>query len=122
MLWALVTIDSLGANPLALDWQLAERSEIWQTAYGSNIDPLSRRKHKELMAQLNKMDWSLSKDPELLATCQDFVETFHVYQGPANWLRATRAEYKDEGHISRRFRPIWKALGIERGLGMPTLE
>ena len=120
VLWALVTVEAAGANPLALERQLAG-SETWQLAYGTNTDRPSRREHKELMARLKQQDWKELNDRELLATARAYVELHHVYDSRlTEWLENRDGECPLSDDVSKwstRFKPLDEALGRPRVRG-----
>ena len=119
-LWGLVTVDAYGANPLAIDWQRAEHSEVWKAVYRPTTRP-SRRKHRELMTGLKRGGWRLLKDPELLDTARDWVECHHVSGGLSAWVKSRGEDYERLGTHSRRFASIDNALGIRRKPGRPPV-
>jgi hypothetical protein len=124
VLWALATVDAAGVDPLAVDWQRAERSSIWTAAYGDFKTRLSRRQHKHLMDNLKSQGWTSLKDSELLSSAADWVECFHVAGGIADWLRAKGQDpgpsYNSRTIISKRFKSFDEALGIRRKPGRPS--
>ena len=123
VLWALVTVEACGANPLALEWKLSERCETWQTAYGNHTDRLSRRKHKEFMAQLKREGWKELNDSNLLDTARAYVELHHVFGGRlTDWLKSRDGRHPRSDDVSKwsaRFKPFDEALGRPRVKGWP---
>ena len=123
VLWALVTVEACGVNPLSLKWQLSERCETWQIAYGNNTDRLSRRKHKELMGQLKREGWKELKDSNLLDTARECVELHHVSGGRlTDWLESRDGKHPHSDDVSKwstRFKPFDEALGRPRVKGWP---
>ena len=120
---AVVAVDALGLDPLAVDRARAEASELWGPMYGATPTRARRSARRTMLQDLRRQGWRQVNDEAKLDKATVWVKVHHVYGGASAYLQDTGGEvspfYDDLARLSHYLQEVDEALERPRKRGRP---